>query len=59
MSLRLSVPSSFFTVSALYRFIIGVSSENFLIAIESIISKNATEYYNFVTKKVIIVSHIF
>ena len=32
--LRLPVQSLFFTVSALYRCIIGVSSENFVIAIE-------------------------
>ena len=38
--LRLSVPSLFFTVSALYRLIIGVSSENFLIAIELITSQS-------------------
>ena len=40
MLLRLSVPSSFFTVSALCRFIIGVSSENVLIAIEFITSQS-------------------
>ena len=40
MLLRLFVPSLFFTVSAaLYRCIIGVSSENFLIAIEFITSQ--------------------
>ena len=38
--LRLYVPSSFFTVSALFRLIIGVSSENFLIAIEFITSQS-------------------
>ena len=42
MLLRLSVPSSFFTVSAsaLFRLIIGVSFENFLIAIEFITSQS-------------------
>ena len=40
MLLRLYVPSSFFTVSALFRLIIGVSSENFLIAIEFITSQS-------------------
>ena len=40
MLLILSVPSSFFTVSALYSFIIGVCSENFLIAIEFITSQS-------------------
>ena len=34
MLLRLSVQSLFFTVWALYRFIIGVSSKNFVIATE-------------------------
>ena len=38
--LILSDPSSFFTVSELFRFIIGVSSENFLIAIEFITSQS-------------------
>ena len=38
--LRLSVPSSFFTVLELYRFIIGVSFENFPIAIEFITSQS-------------------
>ena len=38
--MRLSVPSSFFNVSALYRFIIGGSSENFAIAIEFIKSQS-------------------
>ena len=38
--LRLSVPSSFLTVSALFRCIIGVSSKNFLVAIEFIKSQS-------------------
>ena len=40
MLLRLYVPSSFFTVSALFRLIIGVSLENLLIAIKFITSQS-------------------
>ena len=36
----LSVPSLFFTVSALYKFTIGVSSVNFLIAMELMTSQS-------------------
>ena len=37
---KLSLPSSLLTVSALYKVIIGVSSQNLLMAIELIISQS-------------------